>query len=146
MRRDHHNSVVSPPRCLGGATLAEVAQEFEHRTGQRFVFRDPALAAMRVGGRFRADDVEGFTNLLATTFEIDVERANDGTIVLRKKSGFAITEFEGCRVFLALPASRPAEILIHASRPTPGQPALPPAPGAHADLLSRHSFAASPGR
>lgn len=71
---------------LGGATLAEVAQEFERRTGQRVVLADPALAAMRVGGRFRADDIEGFTHLLATTFEIEVERAADGTIVLRKKN------------------------------------------------------------
>jgi ferric-dicitrate binding protein FerR (iron transport regulator) len=40
---------------------------------------------LRVGGRFRADDVEGFTQLLATTFDLDVERATDGTLVLRRK-------------------------------------------------------------
>ena len=70
---------------LRGATLAEVALEFEHRTGRRVTFADPALASLRVGGRFRADDTEGFAHLLATTLDLEVERAADGTLVLRKK-------------------------------------------------------------
>lgn len=71
---------------LTGATLAEVAANFEHRTGRRVVLADPALAGLRLGGRFRSDDVDGFANVLATTLEIDVERAADGTLVLRKKN------------------------------------------------------------
>jgi transmembrane sensor len=71
---------------LGGATLAEIAAEFERRTGQRVSIPDATLAQLRVGGRFRADDVDGFANLLATTFDIEVERAADGTLVLRKKN------------------------------------------------------------
>ena len=71
---------------LGGATLAEVAIEFERRSGQRVILADPSLAEMRVGGRFRADDADGFAHLLATTLDLAVERAADGTIVLRKKS------------------------------------------------------------
>lgn len=70
---------------LGGATLVEIAAEFERRSGQRVVLADPALAQLRVGGRFRADDAAGFAHLMATAFEIDVERIADGTIVLRKK-------------------------------------------------------------
>ena len=70
---------------LRGATLAEVAHEFEQRTGRRVTFADPALAGLRVGGRFRADDTEGFAHLLATTLDLKVERAVDGTLVLRKK-------------------------------------------------------------
>jgi transmembrane sensor len=70
---------------LSGATLAEIAASFERRTGRRVILADPALARLRLGGRFRADDIEGFTNLLATTLEIDVERAADGALVLRKK-------------------------------------------------------------
>jgi ferric-dicitrate binding protein FerR (iron transport regulator) len=50
------------------------------------VLADPALADLRFGGRFRADDIDGFTHLLATTLDLDVERAADGTIVLRKKN------------------------------------------------------------
>jgi transmembrane sensor len=71
---------------LGGATLAELAAEFERATGRRLVLADPALADLRFGGRFRADDIDGFTHLLATTLGLDVERAADGTIVLRKKN------------------------------------------------------------
>jgi transmembrane sensor len=71
---------------LGGATLAELAAGFEARTGRRVVLADPALATLRLGGRFRADDIEGFASLLATTLGIDVERAADGAIVLRKKN------------------------------------------------------------
>lgn len=70
---------------LGGATLAEVAASFERRTGRRVLLADPALAQLRVGGRFRADDVEGFTNLMATTLDLVVERADDDSLVLRKK-------------------------------------------------------------
>lgn len=71
---------------LGGATLAEITAEFERRSGHRVDIPDRELAQLRVGGRFRADDVDGFANLLATTFDIDVERAADGTLVLRKKN------------------------------------------------------------
>lgn len=74
---------------LGGATLSEIAAEFERRTGRRVSIPDAALAQLRVGGRFRADDLEGFTHLLATTFDVDVERAADGTLVLRKKSALS---------------------------------------------------------
>ncbi len=75
-----------PLMRLGGATLAELAAEFERATGRRLVLADPSLAELRFGGRFRADDIDGFTHLLATTLGLDVERAADGTIVLRKKN------------------------------------------------------------
>lgn len=71
---------------LGGATLAELAAEFERHTGRRIVLADPALAGLRIGGRFRADDIDGFANVLANTFEIEMERTADGTLVLRKKN------------------------------------------------------------
>lgn len=70
---------------LGGATLAELAVEFQRATGRRLVLADPALAELRFGGRFRADDIEGFTHLLATTLDLEAENAADGAIVLRKK-------------------------------------------------------------
>jgi transmembrane sensor len=76
-----HDSIVR----LGGATLAELADDFERRFGQRVVIPDPEIAQMRVGGRVRGDDMDGFATLLATTFDLDVERATDGPWVLRKK-------------------------------------------------------------
>lgn len=70
---------------LSGATLAEVAGNFERRTGRRVVLADPAMGRLRLGGRFRADDVEGFASVLAATLDIEVEHAADGALVLRKK-------------------------------------------------------------
>lgn len=75
----------APLLRLGGATLAELVLEFQRRSGQRVVLADPSLAQLRVGGRFRADDADGFANLMATTLDLEVERAEDGTLVLRKK-------------------------------------------------------------
>ena len=70
---------------LGGATLAEIVTVFQRRSGHRIVLADPALAALRIGGRFRADDVEGFATLLATAYGIDMHRADDGSFVLQKR-------------------------------------------------------------
>lgn len=46
---------------------------------------EPELAAVRLGGRFRADDAEGFAKLLAAMLDVEAERAAGGAIVLRKK-------------------------------------------------------------
>ena len=75
----------APLLRLGGSTLAELVLEFQRRSGQRVILADPALASLRVGGRFRADDLAGFTHLLATTLDLEVDHAADGTLVLRKK-------------------------------------------------------------
>lgn len=75
----------APLLRLGGATLAEIVLEFQRRSGQRVVLADPTLAQLRVGGRFRADDAAGFARIMAATFDLEVERADDGTLVLRKK-------------------------------------------------------------
>lgn len=73
------------PLRLGGATLAEIAAEFERRTGHRVVRADPALGQVRLGGQFRADDAEGFAKLLTSMLDVDVERQANDTIVRRKK-------------------------------------------------------------
>jgi transmembrane sensor len=71
---------------LGGATLAEVAQEFERRFGARMVLADPELAGLRAGGRLRGDNAQSFAKLLATTFDLKVEHGADGAWVLRKNT------------------------------------------------------------
>lgn len=70
---------------LGGHTLAEIASEFGRRTGHRVVFAEPGLAQLRLGGRFRADDLQGFASLLATMLDVELEEPGNGTLVLRKK-------------------------------------------------------------
>jgi transmembrane sensor len=53
------------------------------RSGPRLSIGDPALAAVRIGGSLRADDVEDFVRLLGYTEGIRAERSITGQIVLR---------------------------------------------------------------
>lgn len=69
---------------LGGATLAELATEFERKSGKRLLLADPALGSLRVGGRFHSDDVEGFVRVLEENYGIRSERGADGTLTLHK--------------------------------------------------------------
>ncbi|MBI5381438.1 MAG: FecR domain-containing protein [Opitutae bacterium] len=70
---------------FGGATLAEVAVEFQQQTGYRIVLADPELALRRIGGRFRADNVEDFVRLLEEHFAVVSQRTPEGVIVLLKR-------------------------------------------------------------
>ena len=74
----------NPLLRFGGATLAEVVAEFERRTGRHLILEDQALAGVRIGGRFRADDLEGFVLMLEENYGIRSERPSDGTIILRR--------------------------------------------------------------
>lgn len=69
---------------LGGATLAELAAEFERQTGRRLVLADASLQAMRVGGRFPGNDIEGFVRVLEEHYDVKVHREADGTLVLNR--------------------------------------------------------------
>jgi ferric-dicitrate binding protein FerR (iron transport regulator) len=68
---------------LGGATLAELAEEFQRQTGQRIELGDVELAQRRIGGRFRADDIDGFIRLLEEYYGVKSQRTSDGVILLR---------------------------------------------------------------
>ncbi len=69
---------------LGGATLAEIAAAFERNSGHRLILADPELADLRVGGRFRRNDMQGFVRVLEEHYGVTSEIAADGTIVLHK--------------------------------------------------------------
>jgi transmembrane sensor len=73
------------PRWLdfADAPLIEVLAEFNRQGGPRLVLADPALAQLRVGGSFRADNADGFVRLLETGFGVQAERTPTRTI-LRK--------------------------------------------------------------
>jgi len=62
--------------------LAEVVAEFNLRNPTRVVIGDPETANLRVGGTFRADNVDGFVRLLQLSFGVTTERLADGTVVL----------------------------------------------------------------
>lgn len=64
--------------------LAEVVEQFNRRNPVRLSLGDAELAALPVGGSFRAENVESFVRLLASNGDILVERPSPGHIVLRK--------------------------------------------------------------
>lgn len=65
------------------APLIEVLVEFNRQGGPRLVLADPALARLRVGGSFRADNADGFVRLLESGFGVQAERTAT-RIILRK--------------------------------------------------------------
>ena len=64
--------------------LAEVAAEFNHHNRRQLVV-DPAVAGLRVGGNFRADNMDAFVRLLESSFGVAAEVRNDGTTVLHRR-------------------------------------------------------------
>ena len=69
---------------LAGAKLGELVRAFSLQTGRRIEIGDPALAEVRIGGRFPTDDVEGFVRVLEEIYSLKAERTADGVIVLKK--------------------------------------------------------------
>lgn len=70
--------------AFDGETLAEAAADVERQTGVRFVFADPTLGALRVGGYIRADDIDAFTALLQQNVGVRAQRRSEAEIVLTR--------------------------------------------------------------
>jgi transmembrane sensor len=64
--------------------LAEVVTEFNLRNATQLTLGDPATGQLRIGGTFRADNVEGFVRLLQLSFGVTAEHQSNGTVVLRR--------------------------------------------------------------
>ena len=69
---------------LDSLPLSEVVAEFNLRNSQQLLVGDEETGKLRVGGTFRADNVEGFVRLIQQSFDLAVERRADGTMVLRR--------------------------------------------------------------
>ncbi len=63
--------------------LADAVAEFNRLNREQLVFADSKLGALRIGGTFRPDNVEGFVRLLATTHQLVTERDGAGRTILR---------------------------------------------------------------
>ncbi len=63
--------------------LSEVIAQFNRRNRTQISLADPSLADLPVGGSFRADNVEAFVRLLASSGDISFELVGD-RFVLRK--------------------------------------------------------------
>lgn len=62
--------------------LSEAMAEFNQRNRVQLVAGDATIGALRVGGTFRADNVEGFVSLLHLTMGVRAEHRTDTEIVL----------------------------------------------------------------
>lgn len=90
--------VMSPPELarrlawqeqrleFGPTPLHELVAEFNRYSHRQLVLADPALAALSVGGSFRAGDDETLVRLLETSFGITAERRGD-EVLLRRGAG-----------------------------------------------------------
>jgi transmembrane sensor len=61
-------------------TLAEAAVELNRYPGERLVIRDPAIADLRITGRFRTGDPERFGRTLAEVHPVRVVRGRDNIV------------------------------------------------------------------
>jgi transmembrane sensor len=64
--------------------LADVVAEFNRYNTQRIVIVDPAVAAIRVGGTFRATNIDAFVRLIASDFPITATRQGQEVILTGK--------------------------------------------------------------
>lgn len=67
---------------FAGEPLSEAIAEIERYTDARIVVRDPRVAALPVGGRFRTDDVQGFFDALQTALPVAIQRSSDGSVYI----------------------------------------------------------------
>ncbi len=72
-----------------GEPLGQAIVELNRYTDARLVVADAELNELRVGGRFRAGDVDGFIEALGKAFPVTARRGGDGLIYLEaaKQSG-----------------------------------------------------------
>jgi transmembrane sensor len=68
-----------------GQPLAQAITEIERYTDARIVVTDPEVAALRVGGRFRTDDVPGFFQGLEAALPVSVRRTPDGAVYVEPR-------------------------------------------------------------
>jgi transmembrane sensor len=65
---------------FAATSLAEVADEFNRYNHRQLVISDPAVAAIRISGTFKASNVEAFVRLLKEAYGLKVESTADGTL------------------------------------------------------------------
>jgi transmembrane sensor len=68
-----------------GQSLGDAVAEIARYTEARIIISDPELAALRVGGRFRTDNVQGFFDALPSVLPVAVRRTPDGLIYLESR-------------------------------------------------------------
>lgn len=62
-------------------TLASAAAEFNRYSNRRLIITDPAVGAIRIGGRFATNNVEGFARLMQSGLRLRVEYRPDAILI-----------------------------------------------------------------
>jgi transmembrane sensor len=76
------------PRLVFADTpLADAIQQFNRRNPVQLELGDADLAAVPIGGSFRAENVDAFVRLLTAGGEVTVERPEPNRMVLRRAGG-----------------------------------------------------------
>jgi transmembrane sensor len=65
-----------------GQTLGDAVAEIERYTDLRIVIADSQTATLRVGGRFRTDNVSAFIDALQSALPVSVRRAANGAVYI----------------------------------------------------------------
>jgi transmembrane sensor len=66
-------------------TLADAVADFNRYSARKITIADPSIAGIRIGGDFRAGDIDAFLWLLEDGFPIRVERLSE-RVVLRRRT------------------------------------------------------------
>ncbi len=69
---------------FNGETLGAAVDEYNRYLTSKLEIGDPALSGLRLGGRFKTNDPQGFLAALQSSFGIQVSRDSDGTTVLSR--------------------------------------------------------------
>jgi transmembrane sensor len=62
-------------------TLADAVAEFNRYNKRKIVIADPSIAAIRIGGHFRATNTAGFLRLISSDFAIALDESPDQVVI-----------------------------------------------------------------
>jgi transmembrane sensor len=65
--------------------LSEAITEIERYTDARIIVSDPQVATLRVGGRFKTDDLQGLLDGLEAALPVTIRRTSDGVIYIEAR-------------------------------------------------------------
>jgi transmembrane sensor len=69
---------------LNGQSLKQAALEFNRYNVRQLEVADPQIADLKLGGYFRADDLDNFVQALKTSFGVEVTQGDDRTLYLSR--------------------------------------------------------------
>lgn len=72
-----HGAIV-----FDGDSLTQAIEELNRYTELRFVVSDPEIGKLRMGGRFRTGDVDGFLHAMESALPVRVRRAGGGLVYI----------------------------------------------------------------